>query len=219
MGALYLDITKDRLYTMPTESHGRRSAQSAMFRILEAMVRWLAPIVSFTAEEIWQYAPGMRGESVLFETWYGGLKAMQATPEQRRFWADLSAIREVAAKQMEVMRANREIGASLEAEVTLYLDPKLKAELEPYADELRFYFIVSELTLDDEGHAPREAALVDPLKENGRLAWVSVRKTDNAKCIRCWHYRPDVGSNPAHAEICGRCVTNIEGPGENRRWF
>ena len=77
MGALYLDITKDRLYTMPTESHGRRSAQSAMYRILEAMVRWLAPIVSFTAEEIWQYVPGVRGESVLFETWYGELAALQ----------------------------------------------------------------------------------------------------------------------------------------------
>jgi isoleucyl-tRNA synthetase len=144
---------------------------------------------------------------------------MQGSPEQRRFWADLAAIREVAAKQMEVMRANREIGASLEAEVTLYLDAKLKSELEPYADELRFYFIVSELTLDDDGHAPPEAALVDPLKENGRIASVSVRKSGNTKCIRCWHYRPDVGSNPAHPEICGRCVTNIEGPGETRRWF
>jgi isoleucyl-tRNA synthetase len=219
MGALYLDITKDRLYTMPTASRGRRSAQSAMYRILEAMVRWLAPLVSFTAEEIWQHMPGVRGESVLFETWYDGLKATQGAPEQRRFWADLLAIREVAAKQMEVMRANREIGASLEAETTLYLDAKLKGEFEPYADELRFFFIVSELTLDDDGHAPPEAALVDPLKENGRIAWVSVRKTDHKKCIRCWHYRADVGVNPAHPEICGRCVSNIEGPGENRRWF
>ncbi len=219
MGALYLDITKDRLYTMPTASRGRRSAQSAMYRILEAMVRWLAPILSFTAEEIWQHMPGTRGESVLFETWYDGLKAAQASPEQRRFWADLLAIREVGAKLMEVMRANREIGASLEAEVTLYLDATLRAELEKYADELRFFFIVSELTLDDDGRASPEAALVDPLKENGRIAWVAVRKTGHAKCVRCWHHRPDVGSNPAHPEICGRCVTNIEGPGENRRWF
>jgi len=219
MGALYLDITKDRLYTMPTASRGRRSAQSAMYRILEAMVRWLAPILSFTAEEIWQHMPGVRGESVLFETWYDGLNATQGSPEQRRFWADLLAIREVAAKQMEVMRANREIGASLEAETTLYLDAKLKAELETYADELRFFFIVSELTLDDDTHAPPEAALVDPVKENGHIASVAVRKTGHAKCIRCWHYRADVGANPAHPEICGRCVTNIEGPGEDRRWF
>jgi isoleucyl-tRNA synthetase len=219
MGALYLDITKDRLYTMPTDSYGRRSAQSAMYRILEAMVRWLAPIASFTAEEIWQYVPGKRGESVLFETWYDGLSATQASPQQRRFWADLLAIREVATKQLEVMRANREIGASLEAEVTLYLDAKLRGEFEAYADELRFFFITSTLSLDDDGHAPQDAALVDPLKEDGRLAWVSVRKSSNQKCIRCWHYRPDVGIDPAHPEICGRCVINVEGPGENRRWF
>ncbi|HEY6892955.1 MAG TPA: isoleucine--tRNA ligase [Rhodanobacteraceae bacterium] len=219
MGALYLDITKDRLYTMPTASRGRRSAQSAMYRILEAMVRWLAPIVSFTAEEIWQHMPGARGDSVLFETWYEGLSAKQGAPEQRRFWSDLLAIREVAAKQMEVMRANREIGASLEAEITLYLDAKLKAELEKYAAELRFFFIVSEVTLDADTHAPPEAALVDPVKENGHIASVAVRKTDHAKCIRCWQYRADVGANAAHPEICGRCVTNIEGPGEDRRWF
>jgi isoleucyl-tRNA synthetase len=219
MGALYLDITKDRLYTMPTASRGRRSAQSAMYRILESMVRWLAPIVSFTAEEIWQHMQGARGESVLFETWYDGLSALQGAPEQRRFWADLLAIREVAAKQMEGMRANREIGASLEAEVTLHLDAKTKAELEPYADELRFFFITSELTLDKDADAPAEAAPVDSLHADNRFASVMVRKTDHKKCIRCWHYRADVGSNPAHPEICGRCVSNVEGPGENRRWF
>jgi isoleucyl-tRNA synthetase len=219
MGALYLDITKDRLYTMPTESRGRRSAQSAMYRILEAMVRWLAPILSFTAEEIWQHMPGARGESVLFETWYDGLSALQGSAAQRRFWSDLLAIREVAAKQMEVMRANREIGASLEAEVTLHLDATTRAELEPFADELRFFFITSELSLDSDADAPAEAAPVDSLHAEKRFASVMVRKTDHRKCVRCWHYRADVGSNPAHPEICGRCVANIEGPGENRRWF
>src|SRR6185312_11461399 len=134
MGALYLDITKDRLYTMPTASRGRRSAQSAMYRILEAMVRWLAPITSFTAEEIWQHMPGTRGESVLFETWYDGLAALQGSPAQRKFWSDLLAIRDVASKQLEIMRGNREIGASLEAEVTLHLDAKTRAEFEPYAE-------------------------------------------------------------------------------------
>jgi isoleucyl-tRNA synthetase len=219
MGALYLDITKDRLYTMPTESRGRRSAQSAMYRILESMVRWLAPILSFTAEEIWRHMPGARGESVLFETWYDGLSALQGSPAQRRFWSDLSAIREVAAKQMEVMRANREIGASLEAEVTLHLDATTRAELEPYADELRFFFITSELSLDSDADAPAEAAPVDALHAEKRFASVMVRKTDHRKCVRCWHYRADVGANPAHPEICGRCVVNVEGPGENRRWF
>jgi len=219
MGALYLDITKDRLYTMPTQSRGRRSAQSAMMRILEAMVRWLAPITSFTAEEIWQHMPGTRGESVLFETWYDGLAALQGSPAQRKFWSDLLAIRDVASKQLEIMRGNREIGASLEAEVTLHLDAKTRAEFEPYAEELRFFFITSELTLDDDADAPTDAAPVESLRTEGRFASVHVRKTDEKKCIRCWHYRPDVGSNPEHPEICGRCVTNIEGAGEDRRWF
>ena len=219
MGALYLDITKDRLYTMPTDSRGRRSAQSAMYRILEAMVRWLAPLVSFTAEEIWQHMPGTRGESVLFETWYDGLAALQGSPEQRRFWSDLLATREVAAKQMEVMRGNREIGASLEADVTLFLGAKTRAEFEPYGDELRFFFITSGLTLDDDKNATPDAAPVDSLHAEKRFASVHVRKSSDAKCIRCWHYRPDVGVNPAHPEICGRCVTNIEGPGEDRKWF
>jgi isoleucyl-tRNA synthetase len=219
MGALYLDITKDRLYTMPTDSHGRRSAQSAMFWILEAMVRWLAPIVSFTAEEIWAYIPGARGESVLFETWYGDLAALQGSPSQRAFWSDLLAVRDVASKQLELMRGNREIGASLEADVTLYLDAKTRKEFDAYADELRFFFITSALTLEEEASAPADAAPVDSLHEEGRFVSVSVRKSSNVKCIRCWHYRPDVGINPAHPEICGRCVTNVEGPGENRRWF
>jgi len=219
MGALYLDITKDRLYTMPTQSRGRRSAQSAMMRILEAMVRWLAPITSFTAEEIWQHMPGTRGESVLFETWYDGLAALQGSPAQRKFWSDLLAIREVASKQLEIMRGNREIGASLEAEVTLHLDAKTRAEFVPYAEELRFFFITSELTLDDDADAPTDAAPVESLRTEGRFASVHVRKTDEKKCIRCWHYRPDVGSNPEHPEICGRCVTNVEGSGEDRRWF
>jgi isoleucyl-tRNA synthetase len=219
MGALYLDITKDRLYTMPTASRGRRSAQSAMFRILEAMVRWLSPILSFTAEEIWQYIPGARSESVLFETWYDGLASAQGAPAQRHFWFDLLAIRDVAAKQMEIMRANREIGASLEAEVTLYLDAATREEFAKVADELRFFFITSELSLDDIGNAPPEAAPVESLQTENRFASVGVRKTDAAKCVRCWQYRRDVGANVAHPELCSRCVTNVDGPGEDRRWF
>src|SRR5262249_23712527 len=124
MGALYLDITKDRLYTMQADSRGRRSAQSAMYRILEALVRWLAPILSFTAEEIWKQAPkttpdGTRGESVMFETWYDGLAALQGSAEQRTFWSDLLAIRAGSAKLLEAMRNAGTIGAALEANVTV----------------------------------------------------------------------------------------------------
>jgi len=221
MGALYLDITKDRLYTMQENSPARRSAQSAMYRILEALVRWLAPILSFTAEEIWQHMPkntpaGPRGESVLFETWYDGLDALQGAPTQRKFWSDLLAIRSGAAKLLEGMRNAGQIGAALEAEVTLHADAELRARLANVADELRFFFITSQLRLSDAA-APADALHID---QDDLKAAVSAARSDHKKCIRCWHYRQDVGVNPEHPEICGRCVDNLPGgPGERRQYF
>src|SRR6202012_371239 len=133
LGSLYLDITKDRLYTMQENSHGRRSAQSAMYRILEALVRWLAPILSFTAEEIWQHMPGKRSESVMFETWYDGLAATQGSPDQRRYWSDLLAIRDTASRVLEGMRKGEQIGASLEAKLAIHSDPAVVARYQPPA--------------------------------------------------------------------------------------
>jgi len=216
MGALYLDITKDRLYTMPTDSQGRRSAQSAMFRIAEALVRWLAPVLAFTAEEIWQQLPGPRGESVLFETWYEGLAATQASPEQRRWWADLLAIRESAARVLEGMRKADQIGASLEAKLAIHADPALVERYAPAQDELRFFFITSDASLVPL--APRSDAAAKVELADGE-AWVSATASDAAKCVRCWHRRPDVGSHPEHPELCGRCIENVAGKGETRRWF
>jgi isoleucyl-tRNA synthetase len=222
MGSLYLDITKDRLYTMQEDSHGRRSAQSAMYRILEALVRWLAPMLAFTAEEVWQHMPaqtatGQRGESVLFETWYDGLQSPQGSPEQRRFWNDLLALRSGAAKLLESMRNTGQIGAGLDAEVTLYADESLRARLEPVAKELRFFFITSGLTLEHANIAPAESHAVT--LENAEVQ-ITARVSGNPKCIRCWHHQPDVGAHAEHAEICGRCVENLPGaPGENRRFF
>ncbi len=214
MGSLYLDITKDRLYTMPTDSIGRHSAQSAMFRILEALVRWLAPITSFTAEEIWPLLPGERGESVLFETWYEGLAALQASAEQRASWNELLEIRTTASKVLEGMRAAGSIGASLQAEVTLYLDVATRERHARVADELRFFFITSELKIADIADKPADAVRVEGLD-----AWVLARPSSAEKCVRCWHYRDDVGSHADDPELCGRCVENIEGKGETRRWF
>ena len=216
LGALYLDITKDRLYTMPTDSHGRRSAQSAMYRIAEALVRWLAPVLSFTAEEIWQQLPGERGDSVLFETWYDGLTAAQNSPEQRRYWADLLAIRDTASRVLEGMRKAEQIGAALEAKLAIHAGAAAVTRYAPVADELRFFFITSELHLDLAGGQPADAALIEL---EGADVWVSARVSDAAKCVRCWHRRNDVGSHAEHPELCGRCVSNVEGPGETRRWF
>jgi isoleucyl-tRNA synthetase len=216
MGALYLDITKDRLYTMPTDSRGRRSAQSAMYRILEALVRWLAPITSFTAEEVWQLMPGERGDSVLFATWYDGLAASQATPAQRRWWSDLLAIRDTASRVLEGMRKDGAIGASLQADVEVFADADTRARYAEAADELRFFFITSGLRLRDLADKPDDAVQVEL---DGSQAWVSARASGAAKCVRCWHHRPDVGSHAQHPDLCGRCIGNIEGPGETRQWF
>ncbi|HXE66479.1 MAG TPA: isoleucine--tRNA ligase [Rhodanobacteraceae bacterium] len=233
MGALYLDITKDRLYTMPTASHGRRSAQSAMFRILEAMVRWLAPLLAFTSEEIWQAMPRQmhmpteirggftaRDASVLYETWYQGLRETQNNPDQRRWWSDLLAIRETAGRVLEGMRKDGRIGSSLDAKLTLHADPAIVERYKQVADELRFFFIVSDLRLDI-GEAPADAVLTEL---EGANVWVSAEVSTAPKCVRCWHHRDDVGANPAHPELCGRCVENVEasegkGAGEARRWF
>jgi isoleucyl-tRNA synthetase len=221
MGALYLDITKDRLYTMPTDSHGRRSAQSAMYRVLEALVRWIAPVLSFTAEEIWKFVPGPRGESVLFETWYDGLAATQGTPEQRKWWADLLAIRGAASRLLEGMRATGTIGASLQAKLVVHADAATCARYADVADELRFLFLTSELALADLAVTPdpSERTDVQGVELEGARVWVAAQPSDAPKCIRCWHYRTDVGSHAEHPQICGRCVENVDGPGETRRWF
>jgi isoleucyl-tRNA synthetase len=216
MGALYLDITKDRLYTMPTDSHGRRSAQSAMYRIAEALVRWLAPILAFTAEEIWRELPGARGDSVLLETWYDGLAATQGSPEQRRWWGDLLAIRETGARVLETMRKGGAIGAALEAKLAIHADAAIVARYAASAEELRFFFITSEAKLDEATAAPEGAEAV---ALDGAKAWVSATVSEAAKCVRCWHRRDDVGSHAEHPELCGRCVDNVQGAGETRRWF
>jgi isoleucyl-tRNA synthetase len=222
---------------MPTASHGRRSAQSAMFRILEAMVRWLAPLFAFTAEEIWQAMPRqmhmptdtltetgggftVRDASVLYETWYQGLRETQNSPDQRRWWSDLLAIRETAARVLEGMRKDGKIGSSLDATLTIHADPALAERYKQVADELRFFFIVSDLRLD-VGEAPVDAVLTEL---EGANVWVSAAVSAAPKCVRCWHHREDVGAHAEHPELCGRCVENVgafegKGVGEARRWF
>jgi isoleucyl-tRNA synthetase len=223
LGALYLDMTKDRLYTMPTDSRGRRSAQSAMYRILEAMTRWLAPILSFTAEEIWQSLPGGRDDSPLFSTWYDGLSPLptDAALSDADF-AELLEIRAAVAKVMEGMRAAGDFGASLEAEVTVVADPSLAERFASVRDELRFFFITSTLDLQSGGDVPQPATAVR--MANGQNLFIHAHASSHDKCVRCWHYREDVGADAAHPELCGRCVDNVaavngEGAGEQRRWF
>ena len=205
LGSLYLDVTKDRLYTMPEDSRGRRSAQSAMYRIAHAFVRWIAPILSFTADELWHYLPGRHVENVLFATWYDGLAPMQGGALSAQDFERLLALREHVTKALEPMRANGAIGAALEAEITLRASVADQNWLSPLVDELRFLLISGDVALQaNDG----ESAIV-----------VLATRTAKQKCVRCWHYRADVGVHVQHPEICGRCVGNIEGPGEDRQWF
>ncbi|MGY0561403.1 isoleucine--tRNA ligase [Luteimonas sp. A277] len=211
LGSLYLDVTKDRLYTMGEDSRGRRSAQSAMYRITEAFVRWIAPILAFTAEEMWQHLPavtdtGPRPENVLFATWYEGLAPMSADAALSAEEFDrLLDLRERVAAVLEPMRASGEIGAALQAEITLRCDEATRDWLEPLADELRFLLISGDVAIETGGDKA----------EPGIVAKASAKP----KCGRCWHYRADVGTHEEHPQICGRCVSNIEGPGEDRQWF
>jgi len=205
LGSLYLDVTKDRLYTMQEDSRGRRSAQTAMFHILEAFTRWVAPILSFTADEIWSFLPGERVANVLFATWYEGLVALPSdAPLGVEDFDRLLALREQMAKVLEPMRANGVIGAALDAEVTVSASPELASRWQPLAEELRFLFISGDVTVT---------------AVNADEIFVLAQPTTKEKCVRCWHRRADVGANAAHPELCTRCVSNIEGPGEERKWF
>jgi isoleucyl-tRNA synthetase len=224
MGALYLDITKDRLYTMRPDSVGRRSAQSAMYRILEALVRWLAPILSFTAEEIWRFLPahtgsGRRGESVMFETWSDGLEAARSSARERAFWSELLAVRDEIGKALEQLRKVGKIGSSLDAEVDLFVPEDWLTRYRSMSDELRFFFITSALNLKSDQQAPPEATTVAVQTGSGAtVIRFQVRPSELRKCVRCWHHRPDVGVSPEHPDLCGRCVTNVDGPGEQRKF-
>ncbi len=210
MGAFYLDIIKDRLYTLPEGHPARRSAQTAMYHILEALVRWLAPVCCFTAEEIWKEMPGEREASVMLATWYEALEPTDAAT--RETWRRLRAVREVVGPKLEELRRDKAIGSSLAAEITLEASGRLGEELAAIGDELRFLFISSDVHLAEVTEAMESAEI------EGETLKVAVRATEHAKCVRCWHHREDVGSNPDHPEICARCVGNVEGPGETRAW-
>lgn len=213
LGSLFLDITKDRQYTMQANSRGRRSAQTAAWHILQAMVRWLYPILSFTAEEIWQHLPGDKAESVLFTQWYDGLFRLDANAVLTAGeWAYILAVREGVSKQLELLRVAGQIGAGLDAEVDLYCDASAGASLRKLGEELHFVFITSAARVAPLADKPEDAvAVLDGV-------WVKVAPSPHAKCVRCWHHRADVGSHPEHPGLCGRCVANVAGTGEVREY-
>src|ERR1700675_314872 len=209
LGGFYLDIIKDRLYTTGTISAPRRSAQTAMHHVAQAMVRWLAPILSFTAEEVWGFLPGVRSESVFLNTWHQFPAGAERVPAID--WPALIALKADVARDLERLRAAGAIGSSLEAEVSVYAPPATAARLEALRDELRFLLITSQARVVE---TDTPAASTIPGSEPG--VWIEVKPSTQPKCVRCYHLRSDVGSDPRHPEICARCVINVEGPGEER---
>ncbi|MGD9859003.1 MAG: isoleucine--tRNA ligase [Marinobacterium sp.] len=213
LGGFYLDIIKDRQYTTQPDSLARRSCQTALFHIAQALVRWIAPILSFTAEEIYEALPGEHKDSILLTTWYEELfELAEDDAFGREFWQRVMAVKDAVNKCLEDARNEKLVKASLAAEAILYVDDSLRADLERLGDELRFVLITSEATLKPLSEAgDARATDVNGLK-------VAVAASGHAKCGRCWHHREDVGSHAGHEELCGRCVSNVEGEGETRHF-
>jgi isoleucyl-tRNA synthetase len=214
MGSFYLDVIKDRQYTTKADSLARRSAQSAMYHIIEALARWLAPILSFTAEEIWQAIPGERVDSVFLEQWYHFPKTTSANKLDDNFWQLALEVREAVSKRLEELRVAGEIGSSLDAEVDLYCGSELYQQLQKLEDELRFVLITSYARIHRE--TDRDDKGVHHTLSTGDEMWVAVQACSHEKCVRCWHHREDVGTNKEHPELCDRCIDNVEGDGEQR---
>lgn len=212
MGGFYLDIIKDRQYTTQADSLARRSAQTALYLIADAIARWMAPVLSFTAEEIWENLPGEREASVHMAEWSDGLRTLaEDAAIGVEFWDNVIAVRNAVNKHLEQMRSAGELRGSLDADVTLYCDEALAKGLSVLGDELRFMLITSEARIAPISDAPASAAATEL---SGLV--VDARISSDEKCERCWHRRPDVGSIAAHPTLCGRCVTNVDGDGEIR---
>lgn len=210
LGSFYLDVIKDRQYTAKTDGHARRSCQTALYHIIEAMVRWMAPVMSFTAQEIWESLPARSEQFVFTGVWYEALNNVPAGQVDDAFWQQLLLVRDEVNRVIESVRKEGKIGASLQAEVTLFAQGELADTLKRLADELRFVLITSTAKVET-GAAPADAIAT----AIAGLA-VQVHTSTAAKCDRCWHHRHDVGANPAHPLICLRCVSNVEGEGEPR---
>lgn len=212
LGSFYLDVIKDRQYTAHKDSQARRSCQTALYHIVQAMVRWMAPVMSFTAQEIWEALPGQSMPFVFTDVWYQGFAGIPAGQFSDAYWQQLLQVRDEVNKVLESARREEKLGASLQAEVTLYATPELAAALARLGDELRFVLITSTANVSTDAADP--AAVATEIKGLSVLVAASTA----AKCERCWHHRHDVGADSANPGICLRCVSNVSGEGETREF-
>ena len=200
LGAFYLDILKDRLYTTKMDSHARRSAQTALYHITRSLVLLMSPILCFTAEEAWDIIGGGETDSVLYHTLHD-FPTMPSASEEALVtkWAAIREARSAVSAAIEPLRVDKSVGSSLQAEVKLTAPDAIYEALAALGDELRFVMLVSKI----------ELAQGDELSAN-------VAPSAQQKCERCWHYVESVGTVAAHPTLCARCVENIDGKGENR---
>jgi isoleucyl-tRNA synthetase len=203
LGAFYLDVLKDRLYTTAPKSLARRSAQTALWTITQAMLRWMAPFLSFTAEEAWKVIDG--GDSVFAATWW---RFDAPDAELLAKWARIRELRDAVNKEIEALRTAGGVGSSLQANVTVTAAPADHELLSSLGEDLKFVFITSVAELAKQAELAKLA--------QGDTLQVAVRPSTATKCERCWHWRSDVGHDPAHPGLCGRCTSNLFGAGETR---
>ena len=203
LGGFYLDVLKDRLYTATTTGVPRRSAQSALFHITHSLVRLLSPILSFTAEEVWEHLTCKDGDSVLLHTWYK-FPSQTDTKLVSQRWTRLRELRSEVQKQLEESRAKGIIGSSLSAVIKIYTSGDDFSLLNSLGDDLRLVLVASEVDLIQVKNSSEKGIFVTP--------------STHSKCERCWHYRKDVGYKIDHPTICARCVSNLFGPGEERKF-
>ncbi len=211
MGSFYLDIIKDRQYTTAEASKARRSCQTAMYHIIQALTRWLAPILSFTAEEIWKVIPGEQSDSIFIEQWYNNWPQLPKLDTQ--YWQQLQSIRDEVNKALETKRQQGVIGSALAAELSIYAKEDVIALLSRLGDELRFLFMTSSVKLLSLDEKPDDVEYI----ADQHIA-VEVHASTYEKCARCWHRQADIGENPEHPELCSRCAGNLTGKEEKRQF-
>ena len=216
MGSFYLDIIKDRQYTAKSDGLARRSCQTALYHIAEALVRWMAPVMSFTAQEVWEALPGERDEFVFTGAWYTGLPSVDATATNsldNDFWQTIMKMKAEVNSALEKARNEKTIGGSLEAKVIVYVNAEKASLLAKLKDELRFVLITSEAEVKSLSEKTDTAIAL-----NDSDVFIDVLVADGEKCARCWHHKLEVGNDPKHPELCNRCIDNVDGDGEVREY-
>lgn len=221
LGGFYLDIIKDRQYTTKANGEARRSAQTAIYHIAHALLRWIAPILSFTAQEAWEILKGphtSNGDGYIFtEEWYE-FPPVVLDDVSESDWQAILNVKEAVNKAYEIARTDKVINANLSANVTVYAPDTIMASLNRLGDELKFVLISSQASVKPFAEKPSDVTYSDEATDSNNQVAVVVKPATGEKCIRCWHIREDIGINPAHPEICGRCAQNVEGQGEVRHY-